>query len=60
MELRLRERLSKFRKIWIVSRKPDKDEFKSTGKIVGVGIAVIGIIGFILYLASVVIPGLIG
>jgi len=36
-----------------VARKPNKDEFVTTGKMSALGIFIIGIIGFVIFLAFV-------
>jgi len=56
MNLRIRERIENYRRVLAISRKPTWDEFKHTARICALGIIVIGIIGFILYLVSVLIP----
>ena len=42
--------LHEYRRVISISRKPSKDEFISTLKISGLGIVVIGVIGFIIQL----------
>jgi protein translocase SEC61 complex gamma subunit len=37
----------------MIARKPDKDELKETAKVCGIGILIIGLIGFIFYIISV-------
>jgi protein translocase SEC61 complex gamma subunit len=41
----------------MVARKPDKDELKETARICGIGSILIGIIGFIFYIISVILGG---
>ncbi|VUT25033.1 MAG: preprotein translocase subunit SecE [Candidatus Methanolliviera sp. GoM_asphalt] len=50
MEFRFIEKLDKYRRILRLTRRPSRDEFKNTGKITGLGIFVVGIIGFMIYL----------
>jgi protein transport protein SEC61 subunit gamma and related proteins len=38
------------KRIFIVSRKPTKDEYKKMAIIIGIGIIIIGIVGFLVYL----------
>lgn len=53
----LKERIKNYIRILSIARKPEKDEFLSTLRIVLIGIGVIGVIGFIFYLISVLILG---
>jgi protein transport protein SEC61 subunit gamma-like protein len=50
MEFRFIEKLEKYRRILKLTRRPSRDEFKNTGKITGLGIFIVGIIGFMIYL----------
>jgi protein transport protein SEC61 subunit gamma-like protein len=45
------EKIAEYRRVIEVARKPDKEEFMSDAKITAAGIAFIGVIGFILFLA---------
>ncbi|NYB51304.1 MAG: protein translocase SEC61 complex subunit gamma [Methanobacteriaceae archaeon] len=40
-----------------VSRKPDKDEFINVSKVTGIGIIIIGVIGFIIIIVAQLIQG---
>jgi protein transport protein SEC61 subunit gamma and related proteins len=52
--LNFKEIISRFiadsKRIFIVSRKPTKDEYKKMAIIIGIGIIIIGIVGFLVYL----------
>jgi protein transport protein SEC61 subunit gamma-like protein len=54
MQLNLRENVGKFledsKRIFIVSKKPTWDEYKRMLLIVSIGIALIGMIGYIIFL----------
>ncbi|MBI5884535.1 protein translocase SEC61 complex subunit gamma [archaeon] len=56
----LKEKLGSFidssKRIFIVSKKPDKKEFSAMAKITGLGIAAIGILGYIITLIFALIP----
>lgn len=45
-----KERMEEYRRVIAVSRKPDKEEFLSTARITGLGIAVVGVTGFVIYM----------
>ena len=47
------------RRVVLVSTKPDPDEFKVALKITGLGIVVIGVIGFVIYLIFALLGGVI-
>ena len=49
----LKEKVREYRRVLQIARKPGKDEFVTAGKISSVGIALIGFIGFIIFLAYI-------
>ena len=51
--MKLKERLSEYKRVMQIARKPGKDEFTTTAKISFAGIGFIGVIGFIIYLAFI-------
>lgn len=51
MKIDIKAKLSEWRRILQVARKPDMDEFVMSSKICVLGIAVIGVIGFAMFLA---------
>ena len=53
MKIKIRETLSRYKRVLILARKPDKKELKETARICGIGFMIMGLIGFILYLISV-------
>ena len=53
MKINLKERLSRYRRVLILARKPDKKELKETARICGMGFMLMGLIGFIIYLISI-------
>ena len=54
----LKDLPERIRRVLLVSSKPDKEEFVQSAKITGLGIAVIGFIGFIIFLVVMLIGGL--
>ncbi len=46
----IKELIERIRRVLLVSSKPDKNEFRQSAKITGIGIALIGVIGFIIFL----------
>jgi protein transport protein SEC61 subunit gamma-like protein len=54
MDLNIRERLSNFiassKRVFIISKKPDWNEFQTMAKVTGIGIIVIAVIAYIIFL----------
>lgn len=42
--------LLKCKRVWSILKKPTKEEFKMTSKVAGIGIAILGAIGFLVSL----------
>jgi len=40
--------LKQYRRVLYISKRPDRDEFLNVAKITGIGIIIIGVIGFII------------
>lgn len=57
MKLKIRERLQNYRRVLKIAKKPGFEDFKFSAKICGLGIAVIGAIGFLIYLIFVLFIG---
>ena len=55
--LNIKETLDNYKRVLQIARKPDREEFVHTAKICGTGVAVVGILGFVLYLVSTVFIG---
>jgi protein translocase SEC61 complex gamma subunit len=53
MKINIRETLTRYKRVLLVARKPDADELKETARICGIGFIIMGIIGFIFYVISV-------
>jgi len=49
----LKSTMRKYARVLQIARKPGKDEFVSTTKICALGIAVIGFVGFAIFLAFI-------
>lgn len=49
---KLSDFISQIRRVLLVSNKPDKEEFKLSIKITGIGIVIIGIIGFLIFIIA--------
>ncbi len=48
----IKELAERIRRVLLISSKPDKEEFRQSAKITGIGIALIGLIGFIIFLIA--------
>ena len=42
--------IERIRRVLLISSKPDKDEFRQSLKISGIGLIIIGVIGFVIFL----------
>jgi protein transport protein SEC61 subunit gamma and related proteins len=50
--------IDRIKRVLLISSKPDKYEFMQSLKITGIGIAVIGFIGFVVFLIAMLLGGL--
>ncbi|UCD07324.1 MAG: protein translocase SEC61 complex subunit gamma [Candidatus Aenigmatarchaeota archaeon] len=56
--MNIKENIRKYRRVLQISRKPGKEEFLSSTKICALGIALIGFIGFVIFLLfTFLLPG---
>ncbi|WP_456418879.1 protein translocase SEC61 complex subunit gamma [Methanocaldococcus infernus] len=53
------EFIEECKRIWLVLRKPTKEEFIAVAKITGLGISLLGIIGYIIHVPISYIKGVI-
>lgn len=51
--MKIRETLQNYKRVLKIASKPSKEDFLSAAKICAIGMAIIGAIGFVLYLISV-------
>ena len=51
--MNIKARIAEYTRVMQIARKPDKEEFKSTAKISFTSIALIGGIGFVIYLTFI-------
>jgi protein transport protein SEC61 subunit gamma-like protein len=61
MRLNIKEKLVNYKRVLLLCRKPTKEEYILTTKICAAGIVIIGLVGFVLYLISILpelLPGL--
>ncbi|MEK6910010.1 MAG: protein translocase SEC61 complex subunit gamma [Candidatus Aenigmatarchaeota archaeon] len=56
--MNIKETLQNYMRVLSLAKKADKDEFIDTARICGIGIAIVGAIGFVFYLVSALIGGL--
>jgi len=50
--------LDRMRRIMLIATKPDRMQYRQTVKITGLGFAIIGMVGFVIFLAVQLIGGL--
>ena len=53
MKINIRETLKRYKRVLMIARKPDAEELKDTARICGIGLLLIGLVGFIFYIISV-------
>ncbi|MBU5536984.1 MAG: protein translocase SEC61 complex subunit gamma [Candidatus Aenigmatarchaeota archaeon] len=56
--MKIKETIQNYLRILAITKRADKEEFIETIRICGIGIAIIGSIGFLFYLISALIGGL--
>ena len=54
----LRNLVERIKRVLLVSTKPDKEEFRQSVKITGIGIIIIGTVGFIIFMIIQLLGGL--
>lgn len=52
----IKSRIREYQRVLKISEKPDREEFETSAKITGLGILLIGIIGFLFYLTAQLLP----
>lgn len=53
MKIDIAETLKKYRRVLQVAKKPSVEELRDTAKICGLGFLIIGTIGFVFYIISI-------
>ena len=54
------DKFKETKRVLKITEKPDREEFSMSAKVTGAGMIIIGAIGFLFYLASNLIPQLLG
>jgi protein transport protein SEC61 subunit gamma-like protein len=52
---KMKDRLVNYRRVIEVAKKPDKAEFMSSAKVTAIGIALLGVVGFVIFLIFAVV-----
>lgn len=52
VQAKLSEFFKSSRRVWKLSRKPDRTEYTQTSKITGLGIVLLGLLGFVIMLIA--------
>jgi len=53
--MNLKDNIRNWRRVLYIARKPNKEEFTSTSKICALGLVLIGFIGFVIFIASILL-----
>jgi protein transport protein SEC61 subunit gamma-like protein len=57
MKFNIKEKLENYARVLKLTKRPTREEFIDTAKICGIGLVIVGLIGFILFLVSVLFIG---
>ena len=55
MNLNIKEKLRNYKRILSIAKKPTGEDFLETSKMCAIGIALIGMIGFVLYMIAILL-----
>lgn len=55
MELDIKEKLGEWARVLKITRKPTREEFSAAAKITGIGLVVIGMLGFAIFLLLTIV-----
>lgn len=55
---RIKNFINQSKRVILVANKPDVEEFKSSAKISAIGIAIVGVVGFVIFMVVQIIGGL--
>ena len=53
--MKIKKKLTEYRRVLHIARKPDKEEYTTSSKISALGIVLIGTIGFVIFLLFTVL-----
>ena len=60
MDLNIKESIGKFiansRRVFVIAKKPDLKEFETMAKVTGVGIIIIAVIAYVIYMFFAFVP----
>jgi len=54
------DKFKETKRVLKITEKPDREEFSMSAKVTGAGMVIIGVVGFIFYLASTLLPQILG
>lgn len=55
MRMNIKEKFREYRRVLQIARKPSKDEFFTSGKVSAIGILLIGLIGFVIFVSFILL-----
>ncbi len=53
----IKEKINSYLRVLSIAKKPDKEEFFHTAKVCAIGVGIVGIVGFLLYMVSILFIG---
>ena len=57
MEIKLKEKLENYKRVLTIAKRPTLEDFKYAVRICAIGTGLVGLIGFLIYLISVLLIG---
>ena len=57
MEIKLKEKLENYKRVLTITKRPTLEDFKYAVRICAIGTGLVGLIGFLIYLISVLLIG---
>lgn len=54
-----KDKIREYQRVLKISDKPDREEFEMSAKVTGAGMLIIGLMGFLFYLVSSLLPKLV-
>lgn len=57
LNINIKRKLEDYRRVLQIAKKPSREDYIETARICAIGLIIIGVMGFLMYLISVSVPG---
>jgi protein transport protein SEC61 subunit gamma-like protein len=57
LDINIKRKLEDYRRVLQIAKKPSREDYIDTARICAIGLVIIGVMGFLMYLISVSVPG---